>query len=87
MIYLTNDSHDQAVYFDIRKNEPRRRTGGVEHLVHGLVGNGVTEVPVTVRTWRDCQEVNFGGAGIFSFVDERTIRRMLADLVQEIVLH
>ena len=87
MIYLTNDSQDQAVYFDIRKNEPRRRTGGVEHLVHGLVGNGVTEVPVTVRSWRDCYEVNFGGADIFSFVDERTIRRMLADLIQEIVLH
>jgi hypothetical protein len=87
MIYLTNDSQDQAVYFEIRKNEPRRRAGGMEHFVHGLVGNGITEVPVTVRSWCDCHEVNFGQGDIFSFVDERTIRRMLADLVQEIVLH
>ena len=38
MIYLTNDTMDQAVYFDLRKTEPRRRRGGIEHLYYGLLG-------------------------------------------------
>lgn len=86
MIYLTNDSHDQGVYFELRKSEPRRRAGGVEHLFHGLLGNGVTELPVTVRSWRDCLEVAFGQGNLFSFVEERTIRRMLGEVVRELTV-
>lgn len=85
MIYLTTDSHDQAIYFDLRKQEPRRKAGGVEHCLYGLLGNGVTEVPVTVRQWRDWVEVAFGGNALFNFVDESTIRRMLGELARELL--
>ncbi len=86
MIYLTNDMCDQAIYFDIRKSEPRRRKGGTEMLCYGLLGNGVSEVPVTVRSWRDCVEVAFGRGNLFSFVEEQVIRRMLGDVVREMAL-
>ena len=86
MIYLTNDTMDQAVYFDLRKTEPRRRRGGIEHLFYGLLGNGVSEVPVTVKSRHDCTEVIFGGSGLFSFVEERAIRRMLGEALREIAL-
>ncbi len=82
MIYLTNDALDQAVYFDLRKREPRRKSGGVEEYFYGLLGNGVSEVRVTVRHWRDCLEMAFGNGELFSFVEERTIRRMLAEVVR-----
>ncbi len=87
MIYLTNDTCDQAIYFDLRKSEPRRRAGGTEILCHGLLGNGVSEVPVTVRSWRDCVEVAFGRGELFSYVEEQVIRRMLGDVVREMALH
>ena len=86
MIYLTNDTMDQAVYFDLRKTEPRRRRGGTEHLFYGLLGNGVSEVPVTVKSRHDCTEVFFGGNELFSFVEERAIRRMLGEALREIAL-
>ena len=87
MIYLTNDTMDQAVYFDLRKTEPRRRRGGIEHLFYGLLGNGVSEVTVTVKSRRDYTEVVFGGSELFSFVEERAIRRMLGDVVRDMTLH
>jgi len=87
MIYLTNDTFDQAVYFDLRKSEPRRKGGGIELLCYGLLGNGVNEVPVTVRSWRDCLEMAFGKGELFSFVEERTIRRMLGEVVRELAPH
>ena len=87
MIYLTNDTFDRAVYFEVERSEPRRRAGGVEHFFHGLLGNGETEVPVTVRSWRDCLEVVFGRDDLFRFVEERTIRRMLGEAVRELALH
>jgi len=87
MTYLTNDRYDQGVYFDLRKSEPRRRSGGTELCCYGLVGNGVSELPVTVRRWRDSVEVEFGGDGLFSFVEEGTVRRMLDELVRELPLH
>jgi hypothetical protein len=87
MIYLTNDTFGQGVYFDLRKSEPRRKAGGTEQLIHGLLGNGVSEVPVTVRSWRDCVEMVFGKGDIFSFVEEQTIRRMLGEVVREMALH
>lgn len=87
MIYLTTDSHDQGVYFDLRKNEPRHRTGGVEHVIHGLLGNGVAEVPVTVRSWRDWMEIVVGTGELFNFVEERDVRRILGQVVREMDLH
>ena len=86
MIYLTNDMLDQAVYFEVLKREPKRKAGGVEHHVYGLLGNGVSEMPVTVRSWRDCVEMVFGRGNIFSFVEESTIRRMLGEVVREMAL-
>lgn len=87
MIYLTTDQFDQAVYFDLRKAEHPRRAGGQEQILHGLLGNGVSEVPVTIRSWRDWTDVNFGKGDLFSFVDERTIRRMLGQVAREMELH
>jgi len=87
MIYLTNDELDQAVYFDLRKQEPHRKAGGTEHLFYGLLGNGVSEVRVTVRSWRDCIDVVFGRGNLFSFVEESTIRRMVGEVVRELVVH
>jgi hypothetical protein len=86
MIYLTNDILDQAVYFDIIKSEPRRRSGGIEQHLRGVLGNGVSEVPVTVRSWRDGIDVVFGRGDIFRFVEEHAIRRMLGEAVREMVL-
>ena len=86
MIYLTNDALDQAVYFDLRKQQPHRRGGGMEHLFYGLLGNGVSEVAVTVRSWRGSLEMAFGKGDLFSFVEERAIRRMLSSVVEELVL-
>ena len=86
MIYLTNDDLDQAVYFDLIRREPRRRRGSSEHL-YGVVGNGVSEVTVTVRRWRDCMEMVFGSGEVFRFVEEDLIRRVLGEAVREMVLH
>ncbi len=87
MIYLTNDTLDQAVYFEILKREPQKKACGGERRFYGVLGNGVSEVPVTVRSWRDCVEMAFGKGDIFSFVEEQTIRRMLGELVREMALH
>ena len=87
MIYLTNDEMDQGVYFDLRKTEPRRKEGGTERLFHGLLGNGIMEMPVTVRSWRDGLEMVFGGSRLFTVVEEKTIRRMLGEVVRELELH
>ncbi|MCM2360036.1 MAG: hypothetical protein NDI77_17930 [Geobacteraceae bacterium] len=87
MIYLTNDALDQGVYFELRKREPLRRGGGSEERFYGLLGNGVTELPVTIRSWRDRIEMAFGRGELFNFVEERTIRRMLGEVVREMVLH
>jgi hypothetical protein len=87
MIYLTNDTLDQAVYFEVIKSEPRRRQGGIEQHFYGVLGNGVSEVPVTVRSWRDCMEMVFGKGDIFRFVEERAIRRMLGEAVRDLAHH
>jgi hypothetical protein len=84
MIYLTNDEMGQAVYFDLRKTEPRRRAGGIEHMFYGLLGNGISEVPVTVKNWRDYTEVNFGRGDLFRFVEENAMRRMLGAMAREL---
>ena len=87
MIYLTNDINDQGVYFDLRRTEPRRKAGGTELLCYGLLGNGMSELPVTVRSWRDSMDMTFGNGELFSFVEERTIRQMLGEVVREMALH
>ncbi|WP_243373140.1 hypothetical protein [Geotalea sp. SG265] len=86
MIYITNDSMGQAVYLELHKKEPRRRAGGVEHVFDGLVGNGVTEVPVKVRSWQDYLEIAFGGSRLFQTVEEKTLRRIMGDVVRELVV-
>ncbi len=84
MIYLTNDTCGQAVYFDLRKSEQRRKAGYKELQCHGLLGNGVSEIPVTVRSWRDYVEVAFGKGTLFSFVEERDIRSALRKMVTDL---
>ncbi len=84
MIYLMNDACDQAVYFDLRKSEQRRKAGSTEFLCHGLLGNGVSEIPVTIRSWRDYIETTFGKGSLFSFVEERTIRQMLNKAIRDL---
>ena len=87
MIYLTNDTLDQAVYFELLESSTPRKDSGGERRYHGVLGNGTSEVPVTVRQRRDCVEMDFGRGTIFSFVEERVIRRMLAEAVREIAIH
>lgn len=87
MIYLTTDQFDQAVYFELRRTEHPRRSGGAMHVLHGLLGNGVSEMPVTIRSWQDWTDVDFGKGDLFSFVDERTVRRMLGQVAREMELH
>ena len=86
MIYLTNDQDEQAVYFELEKVEPRRVAGGLERRIYGLLGNGVTEIPVTIRSWRDCVDVAFGAGRLLEFVEERLMRRLLGELVREMAL-
>ncbi len=86
MIYLTNDTCGQAIYLDLRKSEKRHKSGATEHLYHGLLGNGVNEISLTVKSWRDCVEMVFGKGALFSFVDERTIRRILNEVVHDLAL-
>lgn len=81
MIYLTNDLLDQAVYFELRSNEPHRV--GVESIYFGLLGNGVHEVAVTLKKSRAGVEVAFGRSELFSFVEEESMRRMLGEVIRK----
>lgn len=87
MIYLTNDTLDQAVYFELLGSSTLRNVSGGERRYRGVLGNGTSEVPVTVRQRRDCVEMDFGRGNIFSFVEERVIRKMLAEAVREMTTH
>jgi hypothetical protein len=87
MIYLTNDSLDQAAYFDMRGKEPLRRRNSSEQLYFGLLGNGVHEVAVTLRSSRERVEVVFGKSELFSFVEEDALRRMLREMVAGKTVH
>lgn len=87
MIYLTNDALDQAVYFDLRGREPRRKGNSIEQLYFGLLGNGVHEVAVTLRSRLGCVEVVFGRSELFSFVEEDALRRMLGEIVAGETVH
>ena len=82
MIYLTNDALDQAVYFDMRGREPRRRGNSSEQFYFGLLGNGVHEVAVTLRSSRGCVDVVFDSSSkLFSFVEEDALRKMLVEMM------
>jgi 8-oxo-dGTP pyrophosphatase MutT (NUDIX family) len=87
MIYLTNDTLDQAVYFELRGKEPHRRGNSIEHLHFGLLGNGVHEVAVTLRSRRGCVEIVFGKSELFSFVEEDAMRRMIREMVAGETVH
>lgn len=87
MIYLTNDLLDQAVYFELRGTEPRRRGNGIEQFYFGLLGNGVHEVAVTLRNSRGYVDVVFGRSELFSFVEEDSLRRMLGEMVTGEMVH
>ena len=86
MIYLTNDTLDQAVYFEFYGRQPQS-TGYREQRFFGLVGNGVYEVPVTLRSSRGRVEVNFGRSELFSFVEEDDVRRILGEVIRETTVH
>jgi hypothetical protein len=87
MIYLTNDTLDQAVYFDLRSGEPHRSQNGNERIYFGLLGNGVHEVAVTLKQSRGSIEVAFGRSELFCFVEEETLRRMVGEAVQGETVH
>ena len=87
MIYLTNDTLDQAVYFELRHSEPHRSGNRADHVYFGLLGNGVHEVSVMLRKSRGCVEIAFGKSELFSFVEEHALRRMLGDVVTAKTLH
>ena len=87
MIYLTNDTLDQAVYFDLRSRELHGKGKGFERIYFGLLGNGVHEVAVTLTKRRGCLEVAFGRSELFSFVEEDALRRMLGEVMRGKTLH
>lgn len=87
MIYLTNDALDQAVYFEMRSKEALRTGKTIQQVYHGLLGNGIHEVDVTLRKRRGSVEIAFGDSALFSFVEEDTLRRMLEGMVREKSVH
>ena len=87
MIYLTNDAMDQAVYFELRSKEPHRMGNRIEQRYTGLLGNGIYEVPVTLRKSRGSVEMDFGASELFSLIEEDTVRRMLGDVIKGKTCH
>jgi hypothetical protein len=87
MIYLTNDAMDQAVYFDLYDKKLHGRGNNGEDLYFGLLGNGVHEVAVTLKSGHGCVDVIFGRSELFSFVEEEAIRRMLGEMVNNQTVH
>ena len=87
MIYLTNDALDQAVYFELRGRKPGKKGNASGELYYGLLGNGVHEVAVTLKSMRGFVEVVFGTSELFSFVEEDALRRMLGEMVTEETVH
>ena len=87
MIYLTNDTMDQAVYFDLYGKKPHGRGNDGEDLYFGLLGNGVHEVAVTLKSGHGCVDIIFGRSELFSFVEEDAIRRMLGEIVAGQTVH
>lgn len=86
MIYLTNDDMDQGVYLDLHGSGSRRIKVGKELHLYGLLGNGVNETPVTVKKRHDGTDIIFARGELFRFVEERIIRRLIGDVIQEMSL-
>ncbi|WP_136526995.1 hypothetical protein [Geomonas ferrireducens] len=87
MIYLTNDALDQVVYFEMRSKEALRSGRSIQQVYHGLLGNGVHEVDVTMKKRRGSVEIAFGSSALFCFVEEDALRRMLEGMVREKTVH
>lgn len=81
MIYLTNDIFDQGVYFDFRTQDSLRRSAGTVLSCVGLVGNGIHEVPVSLKQCQDSLEVVFARSELFTVVDEDVLRGMVEEVV------
>ena len=86
MIYLTNDTLDQAVYFELSGRESSRKGNGTEQF-YGLLGNGVHEVAVTLKSDQGSVDIIFGRSELFSFVEEDAIRRILGEMVASNTVH
>jgi len=86
MTYLTNDTLDHAVYFEFCGKEPHA-LGGREQRYFGVLGNGVYEVPVTLRSGYGRVEVDFGRSELFTLVEEDDLRRLIGEMMQERTLH
>ena len=87
MIYLTNDALDQVVYFEMRSKEALRSGKTVQQVYHGLLGNGVHEVDVTLKKKKGSVEVAFGDSALFCFVNEDALRLMLEGMVKGKNMH
>jgi len=87
MIYLTNDAMDQAVYFDLYDKKLLGRGNDGEDLYFGLLGNGVHEVVVTLKSGHGCVDIIFGRSELFSFVEKEVIRRILSEMVNNQTMH
>lgn len=85
MIYLTNDNLDQAVYLDLHGTASRGLRSRENHF-YGLLGNGVNETAVSVKKCLDCTEIVFSRGELFHFVEERMIRRMIGEVIDEMSL-
>ena len=55
----------------------------MEKHFYGLLGNGVNEMPVTVKSRREGTEIIFGRGELFRFVEEEMIRRMIGEVIHE----
>jgi len=63
-------------YFSIcRIKNPHGRGNEGEDLYFGLLGNGVYEVAVTLKSGHGCVDVIFDRSELFSFVEEEAIRQ------------
>ncbi|UFS70993.1 hypothetical protein LPW11_02120 [Geomonas sp. RF6] len=87
MIYLTNDTLDHAVYFEFCGKEPHTLGSSREQRYFGLLGNGIYEVPVTLKSHHGRIDVDFGRSELFSLVEEDDVRRIIGEMVKERTLH
>ena len=87
MIYLTNDTQEHAIYFELQRIAPRRTRVGTENRIYGLLGNGISEIDVTIRSWQDHLDMDFGSDALFEGIEEGVIRRLLGEAVRELTVH
>jgi len=39
---------------------------------------------IVIRRWLDCVDVVFGSGGLFDFIEERFVRKLLGEVVREL---